>query len=802
MFYSLPRLISYGFVLLLTLFSAPLFQAYAQLHPADIVLAEGYHYRGVNGVIEKTALHEGELYISGNFSSIGNEPFRRIARWDGTKWNQVGNGLNSTVRAFESFQGSLYAIGIFEEAESEPDHNLTFGRVTANGFELIPAPEGTQPGYAMLADDEHMFVILTTQSGANPQSALYSWDGENWKKRSDDFLGVPRWMATDGESIFVSSFSLIGDPDVPGVFGPLGKIPLETEEFSLVEVPQSSISHISYFDGSLFMAGTPASVDGNMVRIVRMENDSFLPVTEADEINVFTFSEFITFDDNLYLTGRFTNTDQNEFHNLLKYDPTNDQFHQVLSHGTPRVGTFNQQSATSDSQSMVLAGMFIANDLETHNLIQIDTNLQVEPVFSADDGLPFSAPNHFLRIGEQIYAQDRYHAAFLPDGSNTFITNLLDLEPESFPSNRFLFSHVVGDITYVTLGSAIVKLNENGYTEIAPYPSSMRTLAVEPEKRPAVATSTDELHMYQIRRFNGALWRNLGEPVFSEYVATKLRLYEDSVILTRYAPVSAGETAYSLLSYDISQGSFGDWVPFRGVELTGNINDLFFKDDDLYISGEFYHEDEQPIYVAVLSADGHLTDLSGELNGTVYNLTYWNDLLIAIGVFTENAQTGEPLHSIAGLYEGTWTQILEGYTADEIPPIQQVYPFNNNLYLMGRFSTFGSYVSSGIAKLVHPELPPVSIEPEPIPARIALKQNYPNPFNPTTLISYALPEAMIVSLEVYDVTGRRVAQLENGMQQAGSHTVSFDGSRLASGIYLYRLRAGDTVLNRSMLLVK
>lgn len=89
-----------------------------------------------------------------------------------------------------------------------------------------------------------------------------------------------------------------------------------------------------------------------------------------------------------------------------------------------------------------------------------------------------------------------------------------------------------------------------------------------------------------------------------------------------------------------------------------------------------------------------------------------------------------------------------------------------------------------------------------LPAEIALEQNYPNPFNPTTNIRYSLPEQQHVRLEVYDVMGRRVQVIQDGLQQAGWHIVQFDGSNLASGVYFYRLNTDDVVKTGRMTLVK
>lgn len=88
------------------------------------------------------------------------------------------------------------------------------------------------------------------------------------------------------------------------------------------------------------------------------------------------------------------------------------------------------------------------------------------------------------------------------------------------------------------------------------------------------------------------------------------------------------------------------------------------------------------------------------------------------------------------------------------------------------------------------------------PDEFKLKQNYPNPFNPTTQIEYSITEASNVTLEVFNILGRRVAMLVNTEKKPGTYQVTFDGSDLASGIYLYRLRAGSKVSTKKFILAK
>lgn len=93
-------------------------------------------------------------------------------------------------------------------------------------------------------------------------------------------------------------------------------------------------------------------------------------------------------------------------------------------------------------------------------------------------------------------------------------------------------------------------------------------------------------------------------------------------------------------------------------------------------------------------------------------------------------------------------------------------------------------------------------EPSAVINNYQLFQNHPNPFNPATTISYSIPENALVSLKIYDILGTEIAHLVNDRKEPGLYSVNFDASSLASGVYLFKLSAGDFVSVKKMILLK
>jgi endo-1,4-beta-xylanase len=94
-------------------------------------------------------------------------------------------------------------------------------------------------------------------------------------------------------------------------------------------------------------------------------------------------------------------------------------------------------------------------------------------------------------------------------------------------------------------------------------------------------------------------------------------------------------------------------------------------------------------------------------------------------------------------------------------------------------------------------------DPNPgVPESYHLAQNFPNPFNPTTQINYSIPAGSYISLNIYNLLGQEVATVFEGFQPAGNYSVTFDGAGLASGVYLYRLKANDFVETKRLVVAK
>lgn len=203
--------------------------------------------------------------------------------------------------------------------------------------------------------------------------------------------------------------------------------------------------------------------------------------------------------------------------------------------------------------------------------------------------------------------------------------------------------------------------------------------------------------------------------------------------------------------------------------------------------------------------NGYAVEWAGKIlrttNGGTNWITYQSDVYTYGICFPENNLTG---YVTGGSYGASYllktTDAGESWNKLNTPYNNQTTAvcFPNNYdtgYIVG--------VTGAILKTVDGGgFVGISVISENIPEQYSLGQNYPNPFNPTTVIRYSLIENRTVNLKLYDVLGKEVVTLVNEKQSPGTYQVEFNGSGLPSGVYFYRLNAGEFTETKSMMLVK
>ncbi|MBK7379858.1 MAG: T9SS type A sorting domain-containing protein [Ignavibacteriales bacterium] len=238
------------------------------------------------------------------------------------------------------------------------------------------------------------------------------------------------------------------------------------------------------------------------------------------------------------------------------------------------------------------------------------------------------------------------------------------------------------------------------------------------------------------------------------------------------------------------------WM-FYGEESAGNVANIFLD------NFEYSNQIENPLPV-------ELTSFSGFLNNDNIKLNW--ETATEVNNYGFDIERNTPLIPLSrGEVDGNnvWEKIgfVNGNGNSNSP---KSYSFIDNnvsagsyLYRLKQIDNDGQFEYSKTVEVSF-------IKPD----AFALEQNYPNPFNPTTKIKYTIPSAtlrwqshrhaqgdILVSLKVFDVLGNEVAALVNETQQPGTYEVKFNADKLSSGVYYYRLQAGNIVENRKMVLL-
>ena len=313
----------------------------------------------------------------------------------------------------------------------------------------------------------------------------------------------------------------------------------------------------------------------------------------------------------------------------------------------------------------------------------------------------------------------------------------------------------------------------------------------------------------------------------------------------------SGSTTGNYRAWNGSAGSLTDGLiaPFQGfwVDSEGEVSSIVIEADDKATSGVFRGK-ERPSNILSLAVKGQ-----GMQSESFLEFSYSGEL-------TKDSKDAFKLRPLSDDFALLYTQLADGTTLDinhlPVPQDELRIPLGVDVTRSGEFELFLSssnlpdewmisvvdevtgtesrldrntryrFTESRMAKrgnAISPDGPmkvaassprfTLIIDPHGVTLStkddgrgtmdvFALDQNYPNPFNPSTQIRFTLQSSDVTRLTVYDILGREIAVLVDGVMPAGAHTATFDASNLTSGVYIYKLEAGGQVMTKRMTLVK
>jgi hypothetical protein len=297
----------------------------------------------------------------------------------------------------------------------------------------------------------------------------------------------------------------------------------------------------------------------------------------------------------------------------------------------------------------------------------------------------------------------------------------------------------------------------------------------------------------RIARWDGSSWHPLGDGVSA---AVRAIVIEGSDVYAGGDFFQAGGTTVKR----IARWDGSHWHELGGG-LGGGVFDLAMHGGDLYVAGNFATAGGVTVNRLAVWNGSTWTDVGGGFSGNVYSIAFVGNELYVGGEFSKATPGGTA--SYVAMWDGVEWAPLDTGTDGRVSTLC-VAP--EGLYAGGMFTTAGPGLSEHFG--LWTVQGPTSIASTTPSTQLELLQNTPNPFNPSTTITYTLHEPGVVTLAVYDVSGRLVRTLVNNeYRQAGERSVLWygrdnRGRRVASGVYFYRLKVGREAISRKMVLVE
>ncbi|WP_428236277.1 zinc-dependent metalloprotease [Gracilimonas sp.] len=378
-----------------------------------------------------------------------------------------------------------------------------------------------------------------------------------------------------------------------------------------------------------------------------------------------------------------------------------------------------------------------------------------------------------------------------------------DSTSRGFP--KLLSIEGASSLSTTTLGTGSINQNADGYTLIGnPFPSTvdwddiLANTGSNKLNNPVYAYDVNSGSWKSYSSGVGDLTNGLIKPFQAFFVQSSSTVSNDATLAFDSDDITTGGDFYGK-SENLSYARFE-----VTSNQTGLTNSAYLLFDDGALSGK---DPLDAVKMSPLAENYLLLSTMGEndLNFDINALPQFEqELSIPLKIQSNTSGTVQfsltDTEGLSGvdfiLRKGDWEQHIEPGKQIELDISAENSPQKNVFTLQNTGNKDNRY------ELILSKQQLVSIENPDVPTKFELLQNYPNPFNPSTSIQFGLPSARVVTVSVYNILGQQVALLVNEPMEAGFHTVKFEADQLSSGVYLFRLEAGEFVQTRKMLLMK
>ena len=759
------------------------------------------------------------VFVTGVFSSIDGVTANSIAYWTNGTWEPLGEGLRDENNFLAEGQSlhldgdNLYVVGDFDKAGEDSTNNIAIWNIVEKQWSSLPGTfNGTINTVLTVGTNVYVGGNFNTIDDNN-YDHIAVWDGEGWNSFQGGVNGEVFVLKRNEGQLYVGGdFSTANGLAVDNL-----AIWTGSEWNNFGGGADGEVYDIHFIGDSVIVGGNFNQLNGAdfpNIGIWTDETWSSFPVqpngpiydiegTAADlaiagefsQIGILETTGFATWNEN---TWEVPNNEIGYLAGIYNVSKVNDDwiiggsFRKIEDISVNNIAllnaTLNWEKFGTDTSFKGASGAIRAIEQDGSNYYVGGSFLGIGP--ASIDRLAMWNGINWEGLGEEVISGTVYD--ILVDDNLVYVagsfTSIGDLQVNRIAvwnKNTEQWSSLNGGAN-----SAILTLLKVGNSIYA------GGLFTEIDGNPA----------NRIAVWDGNNWDNLGNGV--DGTVRAMIEYDGKL----FVGGSFNEAGSDVVNH-IAAWNGANWEGL-GDGLDAAVYDMVATDSSLIIGGEFENSPDGEVshIVEWVSATGAWKTFGLGFNDRVEALHIHNGNLYAGGQFTrENVKIIgggfkiESLNSIAVWANNSkWEPLGSGITrkTNSDPFIYDITSIEDELLLTGRFDFAGVNVSSNIASWDLAQIPISNEEEHAEVQRFSLKQNYPNPFNPTTNISFELPQAGIVSLKVFNILGQEVATLINSRLGSGEHTISFDATKLASGVYIYQLKTGAVHISKKMLLIK